>query len=69
MYTFVATDLYKTQRNLDYDENIDPESFQGGISGEHAILIENTFPSIGSDKAQSYSRLDPGNIVYRSNGP
>ena len=23
MYTFVATDLYKTQRNLDYDENIE----------------------------------------------
>ena len=23
MYTFVATDLYKTQKNLDYDENIE----------------------------------------------
>ncbi len=38
--------------NPDYQEG-EPDSLKGGIDSEHAVLIENTFPSLGNN-ANSY---------------
>ena len=40
------------ENNPDYQEG-EPDSLRGGISSEHAVLIENTFPSLGNN-ASSY---------------
>ena len=40
------------EENPDYQTG-DPDSLKGGIAGEYAVLIKNTFPSLGSN-ASSY---------------
>ena len=44
--------VFSFENNPNYIQT-DPENMMGGIEKNHAILISNSFPSLG-DKAQSY---------------
>ena len=49
--------------NPDYQEG-EPDSLKGGIASEHAVLIENTFPSLGNNASSYFAYEKMEMFVY-----